>query len=123
MRRSKKQLNSALRRRRQGRLVVGNPESLERRQLLTASPFGSPEDVARLAGSQLPLVVVDGSSLATELVASSFGNASTLVVGSGDDVFSAVASRLGELGGAPAIHLVSHGSPGSFTIEIGRAHV
>ncbi len=116
MRRSKKQLNSALRRRRQGRLVVGNPESLERRQLLTASPFGSPEDVARLAGSQLSLVVVDGSSLATDLVASSFGNASTLVVGSGDDVFSAVASRLGELGGAPAIHLVSHGSPGSFTI-------
>ena len=116
MRRSKKQLNSALRRRRQRRLVVGTPESLERRQLLTASPFGSPEDVARLAGSQLPLVVVDESSLATNLVASSFGSATTLVVGAGDDVFSAVASRLGELGGAPAIHLVSHGSPGSFTI-------
>ena len=75
MRRSKKQLNSALRRRRQGRLVVGNPESLERRQLLTASPFGSPEDVARLAGSQLPLVGVDEASLATNLVASSFGSA------------------------------------------------
>ncbi|MGB8852028.1 MAG: DUF4347 domain-containing protein [Pirellulales bacterium] len=116
MRRSKTLSSSASRRRRQRRLAVGNPESLERRQLLTASPFGSPEDVARLAGSQLPLVVVDGSALATDMVASSFGNASMLLVGAGDDVFSAVASRLGELGGAPAIHLVSHGSPGSFTI-------
>ena len=105
---------------RQRRVAVGRPEPLEPRQLLTASPLCGTDEIVTFGGSLRPLVVVDGARLASELVARSFINADTLVVGAGDDVVSAVTTRLGELGGAPAIHLVSHGSPGSFTIGASR---
>ena len=105
---------------------IGNPEALEPRQLLAASPWLTLDDqraITSLTASAQPsaasrsLVVIDASASADGHLAGAFADAAaTLVVGSGDDVFARVDAALDALHGASAIHLVSHGSPGSFTL-------
>jgi hypothetical protein len=124
------------RRRHPGRLAptrtrapIGNPEALERRQLLAASPWLDADDQPAFAfqtASAQPsfasrsLVVIDASASANGHLAGAFADAAaTLVVGSGDDVFARVGAALDALDGVSAIHVVSHGSPGRFTLGDG----
>ena len=109
--------------------VCGQPEALEPRHLLAVTPLltseerlavadlaGLPEQIAHPATNR-SLVVIDASASADGQLAGSFSDAAaTLVVGSGDDVFARVGDALASLGGASAIHLVTHGAPGRFTL-------
>lgn len=104
-------------------------EPLEMRQLLSVAPFVSAAEqraVSALAAhseatpradAARSLVVIDASAYGDGGIARSFADAAaTLVVGSSDDVFAEVEDSLSHLDGISAIHLVTHGSPGRFTL-------
>ena len=96
---------------------VRAPEPLEKRQLLAVAPLERPDDLTAVICGGRPLVVVDASLPSPDSLARSFGDAAaTVVVAAGDDLFSSVTAELDRLGGVSAIHLVSHGLPGSFTL-------
>ncbi len=105
------------RRRKQRRTAFRAPEPLEKRQLLAVAPLERPDDLTAVVCGGRPLVVVDASLPAPDSLARSFGDsAATVVVAAGDDLFGSVTAELDRLGGVSAIHLVSHGLPGSFTL-------
>ncbi|MFM8414927.1 MAG: DUF4347 domain-containing protein, partial [Planctomycetota bacterium] len=63
------------------------------------------------------LVVIDAGVAGGDRLVGSFADAAAaLVVGPGDDLFASVGSALGQFDDVTAIHLVSHGAAGRFSI-------
>jgi hypothetical protein len=63
------------------------------------------------------VVVIDAAVEGGESLAGSFGDAAaTVLVRPGDDLFASVGSALERLGDVSAIHLVTHGSSGRFSL-------
>ena len=99
--------------RRDATLPLGQPESLERRQLM-AVVAGSDEST-RAAASRL--VVIDASLAGHPGIATSFGaDATILYQSSSDDLFANVRDALAAEASVSSIHLVGHGAPGSMTL-------
>lgn len=111
----------AARRRRRKSIAcrLGQGERLEERRLLAVAPvtewFLPQTNVAGSSGRAL--VVLDAGVHEGGRLAGSFADAAaTVVIGSGDDLFASVGSALERVGDVSAIHLVSHGSPGRFSL-------
>lgn len=77
--------------------------------------LGPRTEVAAAPGRAL--VVLDASVEGGDQLAGSFADAAaTVVIRPGDDPFASVGEDLQSLGDVSAIHLVSHGSPGRFSL-------
>lgn len=90
------------------------PSAEERRAVAALASLTAPEAVRTAPRA---VVVLDASASSDSRLTASFADvAATVVVGAHDDVFALVGDALAELGGATAIHVVSHGSSGRFTL-------
>jgi len=108
---------------------LGSVELLESRQLMAVAPLptaderravaaiASPAGSADIQAAPRAVVVLDASASSAGRLTGSFADvAATVVVGAHDDVFALVGDRLADLGGVTAIHVVSHGAAGRFTL-------
>ena len=108
---------------------LGSVELLESRQLMAVAPLptaderravaaiASPDGSADIQAAPRAVVVLDASASSAGRLTGSFADvAATVVVGAHDDVFALVGDRLADLGGVTAIHVVSHGAAGRFTL-------
>jgi hypothetical protein len=92
------------------------PEQLEQRQLMAVVAAGDEHRV--LAGaSPSQLVVIDASLASYGGIAASFGSdARVLFESATTDLFAEVSAALAADPGVSSIHLVSHGTPGRFSL-------
>ena len=97
-------------------LSVSSPETLEPRQLLAVVAGGDEHRVwANAPASQL--VVIDAALASDRGIAASFGSDARILYKSATtDLFADVSAALTADPGVSSIHLVSHGSPGRFSL-------
>ena len=103
-------------RRQSSGLSVSSPETLEPRQLLAVVAGGDEHRVwANVTSSQL--VVIDAALASDRGIAASFGSDARILYKSATtDLFADVSAALAADPGVSSIHLVSHGSPGRFSL-------
>ena len=100
------------RRRRAAAQSLQRVERLEERRVMAVAAFAE-----LVSPSGRALVVLDAGVERGGQLAGTFADAAaTVVVRPGADIFAAVGTALEQFGDISAIHLVSHGSPGRFSI-------
>ena len=112
--------SSRRRRRRTSALPMNAPELLEQRQLLAVVAGGDEHHLvtaAPLGQLARQLVVIDAALASDRGIAASFGNGARILYESATtDLFANVSAALAADPGVSSIHLVSHGTPGRFSL-------